>query len=687
MYALIVLFLLGCPEAPEPPEDPLEDPTLVMAQPKPMKIKLPLPAGDLIVRNCSPERDMDPGNGAKPPPVSSTPVTVQPKPRPAPRTAPRPARPMKEREASAAPDDKVGDGSGFADLGIGGLEGAQGGSSGLGKGGDLGSVGSIAQPPREVEKKQESRKPLPQPQPRPKQVMDWGARIYLSNDDSMSLASAQRVLWAADKQRRSKVSEIRPHELLNYFSFDTDPVESGQMFSVKGSARHDGDQVQLALAVQGGSPGRAPLDLTLVVDQSCSMESDRRMDFTKRGLKEMTKSLKHGDRIDLVLFDDKVCTPIENWVQGRDNVKVLKDAIERITPDGATDLDSGLRQAYGLQATKADTEGRNRRVMVITDANLNTGNVDEDLVSEVGKHFEESGIRLTGVGVGRQFNDKILDMLTEKGKGAYVYLGSAAVVDRLFGSGFESLTRTVAHDVRFALQLPDSLAMERFYGEEASTNAEDVQPINYYANTSQVFLQDLATDPAKLKRSDPLKLEIEYTDAETGERQTQVWETTVGAVLDGDAHNLDKARALMSFSDILIAHAMRAPACTDALSTYKGRIATLGDDAEIGYVNGLVGGLCGVEVGPAPPEPEAGAVDFKVTVDSDDPLREVALTCGGLSVIEKLSSGDTVARFRVRPKTCSLNLAGDRDYTQNVTVPATGGSLRCVVRNGKASCI
>ena len=29
---------------------------------------------------------------------------------------------------------------------------------------------------------------------------------------------------------------MRPHELLNYFSFETDPIEKGDLFSVKGSA-------------------------------------------------------------------------------------------------------------------------------------------------------------------------------------------------------------------------------------------------------------------------------------------------------------------------------------------------------------------------------------------------------------------------------------------------------------------
>ncbi|MBW1881713.1 MAG: hypothetical protein JRJ84_25420, partial [Deltaproteobacteria bacterium] len=49
-------------------------------------------------------------------------------------------------------------------------------------------------------------------------TLDWGATVYLSNDDSMSLASAQRLLCAVDNGRSFSPAQVRPHELLNYFS-------------------------------------------------------------------------------------------------------------------------------------------------------------------------------------------------------------------------------------------------------------------------------------------------------------------------------------------------------------------------------------------------------------------------------------------------------------------------------------
>jgi Ca-activated chloride channel family protein len=513
--------------------------------------------------------------------------------------------------------------------------------------------------------------------------LEWGATVHLSNDDSMSLASAQRLLWNVMNGQRPDLSQIRPHELLNYFSFDTAAVPEGQLFSVLGAAEQQGDGISLALAVKGGTPERQPLDLTVVVDTSGSMAAEGRMAYTQRGLRQMRDQLRAGDRVDLVMFSGRVCTPLSNFVVGRDDASLLNQAIDQLHPMGSTDLDRGLRTAYGLQTARSadDTHGRNRRVMLITDAFLNTGSVQPELVTEIGRHYEDAGIRLTGIGVGREFNDEVLDKLTEKGKGAYIYLGSEAVVDRVFGVGFGSLTQTIAHDVRFSLDLPPSLAMERFYGEESSTVESDIQPIHYYANTSQVFLQDLAIRDGGIEANDPVTMRIKWRDAQTGEPDELELRTTIGALLDGDARNLHKAQSLMAWADWSQTWAMQGHACGVALDTFAIARAKVGDDAELDFVVGLTEQVCRRKAIP-PVE-----VAYKVNVDSDVPIAEVSLSCTNGQWVQSLSGGDTVARFAdARPGACTLTLQGPVAMRAPVEVPEVDGAVRCLVRGGRVHC-
>ncbi len=517
--------------------------------------------------------------------------------------------------------------------------------------------------------------------------LEWGATVYLSNDDSMSLASAQRLLWAIQNRGPVSTSQVRPHELLNYFSFETDPVRSGDTFSAKGSAEQTApDVLTFAFAVKGVTPTRTPLDLTMVLDRSGSMSAEGRMEYLKRGLTKMSDQLVRGDRVDLVLFDDQVCTPLENFVVGRDDPSLLTTAISRLQPRGSTDVDLGLKEGYRIAKgrTGDDADGRNRRMMLISDALLNTGDIDPNTVTEVAKAYEESDIRLTAVGVGRDFNDKVLDMLTEKGKGAYVYLGSEAVVDRVFGIGFPSLVQTIAHDVRFALDLPPSLAMKRFYGEESSTTKEDVQPIHYYAGTTQLFLQDLQIKGRPVP-NDPVTLTVEWKDVASGAARTQAFTTTVGALLESDPRNMRKARALMGWTDLILARSMGGSPCGAPFSTWQERVGALGEDAEIQWLDGLTSPLCNAT--PVVPKPPARGVAFKVKVDSDLPIAEVGLTCSGRTQIEALSGSDTIARFAsATPGGCTLTLQGNVPMNTAVEIPATGGEVRCTVRGGRVSC-
>ncbi len=515
---------------------------------------------------------------------------------------------------------------------------------------------------------------------------DWGATVYLSNDDSMSLASAQRVLWAVLHDKPIQSREVRPHELLNYFSFDTAPVAQGKLFSVVPSAEKTGaETLTVALAVKGATPPRKPLDLTVVVDRSGSMRAEGRMDYTKKGLALMSGNLKRGDRVDVVLFDNEVCTPLENYIVGRDDPTLLTSVINAMQPRGATNIGVGLKEAYRITAQADRDQGsrRNRRVMLVTDALVNQGQIDADVLAQIGRAYEEKGVRVTGVGVGNEFDDTVLDKITETGKGAYVYLGSEAVVERVFGAaGFDSLVQTIAHDVHFSIDLPPSLAMERFYGEEASTDKADVQPIHYYAGTTQLFLQDLKVDPKKLAPGEKVTLKIEYREAATGEPATQSFSWTVGELLEADRHNLDKGRALMAWTDMLQARSMGADPCAGPSGIYAERASQVEGDAEIAYVTSLAAKWCAIEV------PEAvTTVAYKVRVDADVPIAEVVLARGGDEAKQRIGGSDTIARFDVaRPGTCSLTLQGATPMVTSVNVPSTGGDVRCTVRGGRISC-
>jgi Ca-activated chloride channel family protein len=514
-------------------------------------------------------------------------------------------------------------------------------------------------------------------------TVDWGGVVYLSNDDSASLASAQRLLYALDRNAGFTVNQIRPHELLNYFSFDTIEPSPGDVFGVTASAeRVDHDTLSLALAVKGAKPPRKDLNLTVLLDRSGSMSAEGRMDYTRRALHKMSEQLHRGDRVNLVLFDHEICTPLTDFVVGRDDPSILRQVVDAIQPRGSTNLDLGMREAYRVATTQVAGD-RASRMIVMTDAILNTGDINPETVSEVGRAFDTHGIRVTGVGVGSEFRDDVLNKITEKGKGAYVFLGSERVVDRLFGAGFDGLVQTIANDVQFALDLPPSLGMEKFYGEESSRRAEDVQPVNFQAGNSQLFLEDLAIQGGMIQSHEPIALTVSWSDPDTGARRQQTFSTTIGQALAADPHNSRKGRALIAWTDVLTAKAMGQDACGAAFQDYRVSMGGLEGDAEIAYVSELLGRWCGR------PEPVArwtAPAYTKVRFESDVAVSEVELRCGGWNQAIAVTGSDKVATFEARAGSCDVTLHGNVPMTARITVPQTGGDVRCVARGGRMTC-
>ncbi len=399
----------------------------------------------------------------------------------------------------------------------------------------------------------------------------WGSATFLSNDDTMSLSSAQRVMFAIDQHLPLPPQHVRPHELLNYFSFQTEAVAPDHDFSVRAelapSRREPGLQT-LGLSIAGrpvGREGRRNAAVTLVVDRSGSMKEEGRMDFLKRGLLRMVRELKDGDVVHLVTFDHRVCNPLRNFVVGRDDLSTLTKAIHAIEPSGRTNLHAGLNLGYQLADASYQPKYTNR-VVVITDALANTGVTDANTMAMVSDWYDARRIRLSGVGVGRDFDDALLDRLTERGRGAYVFLGSEAEVDAVFGARFSSLVETIANDVHFRLHLPPSLRMQAFHGEEASTHKAEVQAVHFFADTSQLLLADLEAWEGKVRPQDDIMLEIEYQHPDSGQTMVEDHVFALGQIAgDGEdrsgAENVRKGEIIMHFIEAIERQAHRgAPA-------------------------------------------------------------------------------------------------------------------------------
>jgi len=407
------------------------------------------------------------------------------------------------------------------------------------------------------------------------------SELYLSNDDSMSLASAQRIIYTIEKFLPIYRDEIRPHEFLNYFHFKTQPVGSNETFSVnfQMAPREKGET--LTLAVQGKAltqAKRRPAVLTLIVDKSGSMRAQGKMDYLKEGLEILKAQLKKDDVINVVEFDHQTCNAMEGFVVGRDDMKGYDQTVKELAPRGSTNLHDGIVEGYKLADRFYDPNKINR-VLLITDAIANTGQLSPELMASIGKYYDTQKIGLSGIGVGLDFNDELLDTLTDQGKGAYLFLGIKEAIPRVFGEDFISLLDTVARDVHFKAGFPKGVHLDIFYGEEVSTEKAEVQPIHYYANSSQLFLLDLK---GQAPADGTFNLQIEYEDPVTEAKKVQSFSSNVGELKKSGRDNVTKARFIMAFADLLEKTALPGQRPYGGWRPNRGRYEPKGKDVKEG---------------------------------------------------------------------------------------------------------
>ncbi len=379
-----------------------------------------------------------------------------------------------------------------------------------------------------------------------------GQVIYLSNDDSMSLSSPQRIEFAIDRNRPIPAQHLRPYEFLNYYKFESQPVMWGQPVSVMAQMAPGlrPGETTLAFSVRAKNMTKADrrtANLTFVVDQSGSMAADSKMNFLKRGLHQVYNQLKDGDLVNVVQFNHNVCVPLTNFIVGRDDPAVFHKAVDYLESTGSTNLNDGLNEGYRL-ADRYYRPNVNSRLVLITDAIANTGVTDKKMIASITQWYDRRKISLSGIGVGADFNDDMLNELTELGRGAYLFLAHENAVDRVFGDKFVSLLETVARDVHFKATLPPSMKMETFYGEEASTNKADVQPVHLFANSTQLFLSDLK---GSVVNNEAVLLDVDYEDPQSGQRKVFSLQWKVGNIFKNESKMIDKARTILTFTDML----------------------------------------------------------------------------------------------------------------------------------------
>eukprot|EP01024_Parvocaulis_polyphysoides_P063874 TRINITY_DN7405_c0_g2_i12.p1 TRINITY_DN7405_c0_g2~~TRINITY_DN7405_c0_g2_i12.p1 ORF type:complete len:587 (-),score=96.35 TRINITY_DN7405_c0_g2_i12:474-2159(-) len=321
---------------------------------------------------------------------------------------------------------------------------------------------------------------------------------------------------------------------------------------------------------------RKDLDLVVVLDVSGSMGEKfgqydgssskdlTKIDVAKQAIKNMMKHLTPSDKMAVVTFaiSAKVQVDLE-FVTPR-FVSAAGSKVDSIGVGGITNLESGLKVAASLM----QRDSRENRLIVITDANANSGEYSEQGLATIISDLANAAdpIYTSLIGVGLDFNSDLTNAIL-KTKGAnYFTVYSPEELSKKLDEEFDYMVSPFLFDLELEFD-PDSLngadgwKILQAFGVPA--DAAGVQSSGQILKVSTLFPSPKTAEGTKggiillqLKRTDnpkPLYIKVSYMDQDfwlyAGSSEVQLFKDPNVEFYGSDA--IRKAILLSRYVDVL----------------------------------------------------------------------------------------------------------------------------------------
>ena len=199
-----------------------------------------------------------------------------------------------------------------------------------------------------------------------------------------------------------------------------------------------------------------PLDLVVVVDTSGSMSVDDRIDYARDGLHLLVDTLQEDDRLALVTYNSTV--DVRTDLATALDRPALHEMIAALEAGGSTNIYDGLQAGLELAFSSRDPE-RQSRVVLLSDGNATVGITDSESIITMAEEYIGTGIGLTTIGVGLDFNIELMRGLAERGAGNFYFLEDAAAIEEVFTKELDYFVSPLALDVTVEVRAAPAYAL------------------------------------------------------------------------------------------------------------------------------------------------------------------------------------------------------------------------------------
>lgn len=198
--------------------------------------------------------------------------------------------------------------------------------------------------------------------------------------------------------------------------------------------------LELEAPVEARQSPSPPLNVCLVLDRSTSMQGEK-MDIVKATAIQVLRNLRTQDILSVVTFSDRAEVIIPaSYHQERAR---LEAKVQMIHASGATEIYQGLEA--GVKEVMRSLDARRiNHIILLTDGQTYG---DEQQCLALASKLSELGIGISAMGIGQEWNDIFLDVLSTRTGGSSAYIAQPQDIKRLLLEKFNALAQTYAEDV------------------------------------------------------------------------------------------------------------------------------------------------------------------------------------------------------------------------------------------------
>jgi uncharacterized protein YegL len=192
------------------------------------------------------------------------------------------------------------------------------------------------------------------------------------------------------------------------------------------------------------------MSLTLLLDNSGSMERSDRREILRQALDVLSQTLSEQDKISVVSF----ARTARLWVDGvpGGSPGSVLEPVQKLVPQGGTNLEEALNVAYEVAQNHYLKDGVNR-VILLTDGAANLGNVDPETLKQKVESERRRGVAFDCFGIGWDgLNDPMLESLSRNGDGRYAFLNDPALAGHEFAARLAGALNVAASDVKVQVE-------------------------------------------------------------------------------------------------------------------------------------------------------------------------------------------------------------------------------------------